>query len=81
MLLTRLTKWAFTLTSESPPACYVRRYSVEVLEVWKGEAGAEAALPVLLGRMMFHKWGTDWGSWIGPGGEDEKAAADVAVST
>ena len=50
-----LTTWDFTLTSESRPACYMRRCGVEVLEVWKREAGAEAALPVLLGRMMFHK--------------------------
>ena len=75
MPLAGLTTWAFMLMSESRPACYMRRCGVELLEVWKGEAGAEAASPVLLGRMMFHKWGTDWGSWIGPSGEDEKAVS------
>ena len=42
------------------------------------------SLPVLLGLMMFHKRGTDWGSWIGLGGEDTVATkehkGEVSVS-
>lgn len=34
-------------------------------------------LPVLMGLMMFHKQGMDWGSWIGLGKDDEEQEAMV----
>ena len=72
ILIAGLTTWAFTLTSLVP-------LDICVDAAWKSW---RYVLPVLLGLMMFHKWGTGWGSWIGSlaGGEDEKAGADAAVS-
>ena len=34
-------------------------------------------LPVLMGLMMFHKQGMDWGSWIGLGKDEEEQEAVV----
>ena len=89
MPLAGLTTWAFALTSLVPHAICVDA----AWKFWRfgGEKQARKlflhsiwSLPVLLGLMMFHKRGTDWGSWIGLGGEDTVATkehkGEVAVS-
>ena len=83
MPLAGLTTWAFALTSLVP-------HAVGIDAAWKfwkygGERQARKvflhsiwSLPVLLGLMMFHKRGMDWGKWIGLGGEpDEEKTEDV----
>lgn len=79
MPLSGLTTWAFALTSLVPHAiCVDAAY-----KFWKygGEKRARKVflhsvwyLPVLLGLMMLHKRGMDWGSWFGLGGSQESAA-------
>ena len=74
--LSGLTTWAFALTSIVPHAIYVDA----AYKFWKfgGEKHARKVfqhslwyLPVLLGLMMFHKRGMDWGSWIGLGRDED----------
>ncbi|KAH9902544.1 protoheme IX farnesyltransferase [Cubamyces lactineus] len=69
MPLSGLTTWAFALTSLVPHAICVEA----AYRFWKhgGEKQARKVfqhslwyLPVLLGLMMFHKRGMDWGSWF-----------------
>ncbi|KAH9945491.1 protoheme IX farnesyltransferase [Epithele typhae] len=82
MPLSGLTTWAFALTSLVP-------HAVCVNAAWKfyrqgGEKQARKVfhysiwyLPVLMGLMMFHKRGTDWGSWLGlEQGETEQGAGE-----
>ncbi|KAI0636180.1 protoheme IX farnesyltransferase [Trametes polyzona] len=76
MPLSGLTTWAFAVTSLVPHAiCIDAAY-----KFWKygGEKQARKVfqhslwyLPVLLGLMMFHKRGMDWGSWVGLGSQEE----------
>ncbi|KAI0366331.1 protoheme IX farnesyltransferase [Pilatotrama ljubarskyi] len=75
MPLSGLTTWAFAVTSLVPHAiCIEAAY-----KFWKygGEKQARKVfqhslwyLPVLLGLMMFHKRGMDWGSWAGLGSDE-----------
>ncbi|KAI0648870.1 protoheme IX farnesyltransferase [Trametes meyenii] len=70
MPLAGLTTWGFAVTSLVPHAiCIDAAY-----KFWRygGEKQARKVfqhslwyLPVLLGLMMFHKRGMDWGSWVG----------------
>ncbi|THH13096.1 hypothetical protein EW146_g7098 [Bondarzewia mesenterica] len=75
--LSGLTTWAFALTSLVPNAVCVRA----AWTFWKfgGEKQARVVfqhslwyLPVILGLMMVHKQGMDWGKWFGLGGTEEK---------
>ncbi|EJF55849.1 protoheme IX farnesyltransferase [Dichomitus squalens LYAD-421 SS1] len=86
--LAGLTTWGFALTSIVPHAiCVDAAY-----KFWKfgGEKQARKVfqhslwyLPVLLGLMMFHKRGMDWGSWIGlgEGGDVDDEAAGESEQT
>ncbi|KAI0709870.1 protoheme IX farnesyltransferase [Earliella scabrosa] len=85
MPISGLTTWAFALTSLVPHAiCVDAAY-----KFWKygGEKQARKVfqhslwyLPVLLGLMMFHKRGMDWGSWVGLGSGEETAVVDAEDS-
>ncbi|OJT09533.1 Protoheme IX farnesyltransferase, mitochondrial [Trametes pubescens] len=85
MPLAGLTTWAFAVTSIVPHAICINT----AYKFWKfgGEKQARKVfqhslwyLPVLMGLMMFHKRGMDWGSWIGLG-EDEEAEAEAEEGT
>lgn len=76
--LSGLTTWAFALTS-LPPNLFCAR---EAWRFWKNGGEKQARLvfqhslwylPVMLGLMMLHKQGMDWGSWISWIGLGEKA--------
>ena len=80
--LSGLTTWGFALTSIVPHAVCVNA----AYQFWKfgGEKQARKVfqhslwyLPVLMGLMMFHKQGMDWGSWIGLGKDEEEQEAVV----
>lgn len=72
-----LTTWTFALTSAPAHAVLLRA-------AWRfykegGEAHARKLfhhslwyLPVVLGLMMVHKQGMEWGSWIGMSSEEKE---------
>ncbi|OBZ72666.1 Protoheme IX farnesyltransferase, mitochondrial [Grifola frondosa] len=75
--LSGLTTWTFALTSLVPNLICIEA----AWKFWKKGGEKEARrvfqhslwfMPVVLGLMMFHKRGMDWGSWFGLG-EAEKA--------
>ncbi|KAI0350053.1 protoheme IX farnesyltransferase [Trametes cingulata] len=86
MPLSGLTTWAFALTSLVPHAiCIDAAY-----KFWKygGEKQARRVfqhslwyLPVLLGLMMFHKRGMDWGSWVGLSSDEAGEGRESEAST
>ena len=78
--LSGLTTWAFALTSLVPNAVFVQAS----WRFWKqgGEHHARRLfhhslwyLPVVMGLMMVHKKGMDWGKWLGLVNEEEEVAA------
>ncbi|OSC99941.1 protoheme IX farnesyltransferase [Trametes coccinea BRFM310] len=86
MPLSGLTTWAFALTSLVPHAICIDA----AFKFWKhgGEKQARKVfqhslwyLPVLLGLMMFHKRGMDWGSWFGFSSESVVELGAEAAST
>lgn len=83
-----LTTWWFAITSLAPNAIFVQ----STWKFWKdgGDKSARVMfqhslwwLPVVLGLMMVHKQGTDWGRWLGFGrtSEQEKEVAGVDTSS
>ncbi|KZP27310.1 protoheme IX farnesyltransferase [Athelia psychrophila] len=75
--LSGLTTWAFALTSLLPNAICTRAAWI----FWKSGSEKQARLvfqhslwylPVILGLMMVHKQGMDWGKWFGLEKEEAK---------